>query len=77
MILTRFESDGALDMSFGFDGVSTVDFGTGSEAPESYGVALVQQADGKIVAVGSIGFRPCAFGAARFEMMRHSRVASV
>jgi uncharacterized delta-60 repeat protein len=65
MILTRFESDGALDMSFGFDGVATADFGMGSDAPGSDGVAVIQQADGKIVAVGSIAFD--AFGAARFD----------
>lgn len=68
MILTRFEFDGALDMSFGFDGVATVDFGTGDDAAGSDGVALIQQADGKLVAVGSVSFQPFpAFGAARID----------
>ena len=68
MVLMRFESDGALDMSFGFDGVATADFGTGSQAPESYGIALIRQADDKPVAVGWIHFQPfAAFGAARFD----------
>ena len=65
MILARFNSDGALDKTFGIDGVATADFGTGDIAPFSGGVALIQQVDGKYVAVGpnSIG----SFGAARFD----------
>jgi uncharacterized delta-60 repeat protein len=65
MILARFNSDGALDTSYGIDGVATADFGTGSFAPFSEGIAMVQQADGKYVAAGpnSIG----TFGAARFD----------
>ena len=52
MILARFDSEGALDTSYGINGVTTADFGTGDIAPQSSGVALVQQADGKYVAVG-------------------------
>ena len=65
MILARFNSDGALDTTYGIDGVATADFGTGIIAPFSDGVALIQQADGKYVAVGpnSIG----SLGAARFD----------
>lgn len=65
MILARFNSDGALDTSYGIDGVSTADFGTGDTAHLSLGVALIQQADGKYVAAGpnSLG----TFGAARFD----------
>ncbi len=65
MILTRFNSDGALDTTYGIDGVTTADFGTGNTAHVSTGVALIQQADGKYVAAGpnSLG----TFGAARFD----------
>jgi uncharacterized delta-60 repeat protein len=65
MILARFNSDGALDTSYGIDGVATADFGTGDTAHLSTGVALIQQADGKYVAAGpnSLG----TFGAARFD----------
>lgn len=65
MILARFNSDGALDTSYGIDGVATADFGTGDTAHLSIGVALIQQADGKYVAAGpnSLG----TFGVARFD----------
>jgi uncharacterized delta-60 repeat protein len=60
LILTRFNSDGALDISYGVDGVATADFGAGGVAPFSSGSALIRQTDGKYVAAGSIG-------AARFD----------
>ena len=65
MILVRFESDGALDTAFGTDGVATADFGERNIPPISSGVALIQQFDGRYVAVArnSIG----SFGAARFD----------
>ncbi len=65
MILVRFESDGALDTAFGTDGVATADFGERNIPPNSSGVALIQQFDGRYVAVArnSIG----SFGAARFD----------
>ncbi len=68
MILARFNSDGTLDTNYGIDGVATADFGTGATAPDSHGAALIQQIDGKYVAVGSIASYPFgAFGAARFD----------
>lgn len=60
LILTRFDSDGALDTTFGVDGVATADFGAGIVVPDSSGSALIRQTDGKYVAAGSIG-------AARFD----------
>jgi uncharacterized delta-60 repeat protein len=65
MVLVRFNSDGTLDTNYGTDGVATADFGAGDIAPFSNGNALIQQIDGKHVAVGpnSIG----SFGAARFD----------
>src|SRR5262245_29440265 len=65
MILARFNSDGTLDASFGLEGVATADFGSGRTAPESFGVDLVRQTDGKYVAVGPNS--DFSFGAARFD----------
>jgi uncharacterized delta-60 repeat protein len=48
--LTRYTSDGGLDVSFDGDGRVVTDFGSGDSA---HGVAL--QTDGKIVAAGSSG----------------------
>ena len=65
LILARFSSDGALDTSFGIDGVATADFGSGSESFDSRGYSLIQQSDGKLVATGS-GADYGSFIAARF-----------
>ena len=46
--LVRYNSDGSLDTSFGSGGVVT----TGVGAAYDYAYALVQQADGKLVAAG-------------------------
>jgi len=47
--LARYRQDGALDRTFGTRGRVTTDFGTGSQA-----TALVVQADGKLVAAGTV-----------------------
>ena len=48
--LARYLSTGALDVSFGDEGVVTTDFGLDAEA-----TALALQSDGKVVVVGSTG----------------------
>ena len=53
MILVRFDADGSLDTAYGVDGVTTVDFGRHDSYAISTGVALIQQVDGRYVAVGS------------------------
>ena len=65
LILARFNSDGAIDTTYGVDGVATADFGARNIAPLSFGTELIQQSDGKFVAVGpnSVG----SIGAARFD----------
>ena len=65
MILARFNSNGTLDSTYAVEGVATADFGIGNNAPESQGFALIQQADGKLVAVGptQVG----TLSAARFD----------
>jgi uncharacterized delta-60 repeat protein len=47
--LARYRQDGALDPTFGTRGRVTTDFGNGSQA-----TALVVQADGKLVAAGTV-----------------------
>ena len=54
MFFARIEPDtGALDPGFGDNGTTIVDFGKGDQPSWAYGRDLVQQADGKLVAVGS------------------------
>lgn len=53
MILVRFDADGSLDKAYGVDGVTTADFGRQDFYAISTGVALIQQVDGRYVAVGS------------------------
>ena len=67
MFIVRFLADGRIDRSYGINGVATADFGTGNAANQSGGAALIQQADGKLVAVGSIVGARSAMGAARFD----------
>ena len=64
MILAHFTSNGTLDLTYAVEGVATADFGVGTVAPESLGHALIQQADGKLVAVG---VRRSDLAAARFD----------
>ena len=52
MILMSFTSNGTLDLAYGVEGVATADFGSGNTSADSDGFALIQQADGKLVAVG-------------------------
>lgn len=49
MIVARYNNDGALDTTFGANGLAVIDFGTFAS-----GEALAVQGDGKIVVAGSI-----------------------
>jgi uncharacterized delta-60 repeat protein len=49
LVFARFEASGALDTSFGTDGITLVGFGTGAQSQSNW---LVQQPDGKLVAAG-------------------------
>jgi uncharacterized delta-60 repeat protein len=49
MAFARYNSDGTLDMTFNGSGTMTYDFETGNEAVSK----LIEQPDGKIIAVGS------------------------
>ena len=52
--LSRYQTDGALDVSFGGDGTLTTDFGSGTgDGTSGQARALVVQPDGRIVAAGS------------------------
>ena len=64
MIVARFLSNGTLDWTYADEGVATADFGNGHVAPWSLGSALIQQADGKLVAAGRTAV---GFSAARFD----------
>src|SRR5262245_31030636 len=55
-------SAGALDTSFGTNGMVTTDVGTGWESIE----AIAIQPDGKILAAGEVGGYPAAIGLARY-----------
>ena len=50
IVFARLNIDGTLDPSFGSNGASVIDFGSGSQ---SQGYALAQQSDGKLVAAGA------------------------
>ena len=65
MVLTRFNSDGSVDTTFGVNGLAIADFGTRSTAVDSQGGDLIQQFDGKLVAVGYN--TRVTMGAARFD----------
>lgn len=61
--LTRFLPDGSLDIGFGDHGVAITPF-----AAPTHGVtALTFQADGKILAAGSVGEQGSDFGIARYS----------
>lgn len=54
MFFARIEPDsGALDPDFGDNGTTIVDFGEGNQPSWAYGRELLQQDDGKLVAVGT------------------------
>jgi uncharacterized delta-60 repeat protein len=54
MFFARIDPDtGSLDPTFGNDGVTTVDFGAFDQPSLADGLGLIQQADGKLVAVGT------------------------
>jgi uncharacterized delta-60 repeat protein len=63
--LTRYDSNGALDASFGSGGLVTTDFGSGWD----YAYAVAIQGDGKIVAAGQagIGSFPPDFALVRYN----------
>ncbi len=50
--IARFNADGSLDTTFGNRGATIADFGSASRSAQSVGGALVEQADGKLVAIG-------------------------
>jgi uncharacterized delta-60 repeat protein len=60
--LARYNADGSLDKSFSGDGKQTTDFLNRDGA-----TALALQPNGKIVAVGRVGFTDGDFGIARFN----------
>lgn len=62
--LARYESNGALDTSFGGDGRVVTNFTSGWDAATGVGV----QADGKIVAAGSASGAGGRYGTARYEV---------
>jgi uncharacterized delta-60 repeat protein len=66
LILARFKSDGTLDTTYGVRGVATADFGVGAMSADSLGLALIQQVDGKYVAVGP-NYSAGTFSVARFD----------
>ena len=51
LAFARFNADGALDTTFGTDGTTLVDFGSGTE---SFASGLAQLPDGTLVGVGSV-----------------------
>src|SRR5262249_56341958 len=62
--VTRYNSDGTLDTSFGINGIVTTDFGGNFEG--AWSVAL--QTDGKIVAAGlTVTNRITSFALARYN----------
>jgi len=61
-LVARYDSDGALDKSFGTGGVVQTSFGSGSDS--AHAVAI--QPDGKIVAAGVSQGHPAVFALARY-----------
>jgi len=54
ILIVRYKPDGALDITFGSNGIVTMDLGMGDE----YINAVALQTDGKVVLVGSAGVDP-------------------
>ena len=50
--IARFNANGSLDTTFGNNGATIADFGNGGLSAESEGFEIVEQADGKLVAIG-------------------------
>lgn len=72
-VLARYNLDGSLDISFGTDGIASVDFGP-NRGPIAYGLTI--QPDGKLVAAGVVTgglFREWDFALARFHGDRPSQ----
>ncbi|MCA9899305.1 MAG: hypothetical protein H6654_02890 [Ardenticatenaceae bacterium] len=61
--LVRYEKDGSLDTAFGVGGIVTTDFPIGVSSGEDRAYDVIEQFDGKIVAVGYSSGR---FGVARY-----------
>jgi uncharacterized delta-60 repeat protein len=51
-VLTRYEANGALDATFGSDGIVTTDFAAAPDSATDEANALAAQADGTLVAAG-------------------------
>jgi uncharacterized delta-60 repeat protein len=52
IFIARFNANGSLDTTFGNGGATTADFGNGSHSTDSGGAGFVEQADGRLVAIG-------------------------
>lgn len=50
--IARFNADGSLDTTFGNNGATIADFGSASRSSDAEGFGLVEQADGRLVAIG-------------------------
>ena len=61
--ILRYNTDGSLDASFDTDGIVLTDFGGGDD----YGYSVIEQTDGKIVAVGSAISTFSNFAVARYN----------
>lgn len=66
-VLLRFDTDGSIDATFGFGGSAIADFGSMEVGSRSIGRAVMRQADGNLVVVGT-HFGPAvpALAVARF-----------
>ncbi len=54
MLIARIDpASGVLDTAFGNHGMTTIDFGAGNKVSVAYPAQLMQQSDGKLVAVGA------------------------
>jgi len=52
IFIARFDADGALDTAFGNAGSTIADFGNSRFAADSEGLGILEQTDGKLVAIG-------------------------
>ena len=64
-IVARFLANGTIDAGFGDEGIEIVDYGHAADAPISEGNAIIRQADGRYVAVGTNSMG--VFAAARLD----------
>ena len=52
IFIARFNANGSLDTTFGNGGATIADFGEGGLSTDSGGTGFIEQADGKLVAIG-------------------------